>query len=181
MGARVSLRHTQLPKANDHVRALRCWLRENPDATGHDRAVAGAELDRLLDALGRPDGAEEDDEHPDPRVCLPLVRALVDAGPPTIALVREHTEQFDEVLPTVLLADLARRYVAAATDLDDGRAAQQVVVTLDRLFRRGDDTMRAVIATGFLEGLPRRDEPGHGVLADLPRRLRRELAATERA
>lgn len=46
--------------------------------------------------------------------------------------------------------------------------------------RRGDRTVRAVIATGFLEHLPAaRGEPGREVVQGLPRRLRRELAALQ--
>jgi uncharacterized protein YukE len=43
--------HTQ--KANDYVRALRRWLRRNPDAPSEERQVAQHEYDNLLQALGR--------------------------------------------------------------------------------------------------------------------------------
>lgn len=168
-------RHTQVPKAEDHVRALRCWLAANPDASEPDREVAQAELANLLDALDRPDGPEGEDAHPDPRVSLPLVKAMIDAGPATAELVRAHAEQFGEVLPTVLLADLARWYVTDANRAE----AERVATAVARLFGRGDDTMRAVIATGFLEQLPRREEPGREVVRRLPRPLRRELDAPQ--
>ena len=40
-------------KANNSVRALRNWLRRNPNASPTDRAIAQNEMDNLLDALGR--------------------------------------------------------------------------------------------------------------------------------
>ncbi|GLZ51327.1 hypothetical protein [Actinomycetospora sp. NBRC 106378] len=43
--------HTE--KANNTVRALRKWLRRNPEASAEDRALAQREFDDLLDALGR--------------------------------------------------------------------------------------------------------------------------------
>ncbi|GAA4783827.1 hypothetical protein GCM10023200_16680 [Actinomycetospora chlora] len=43
--------HTR--KGNESVRALRNWLRRNPDASPEDRAVATNEMNNLLDALGR--------------------------------------------------------------------------------------------------------------------------------
>ncbi|GAA4910924.1 hypothetical protein EV188_10326 [Actinomycetospora succinea] len=118
-----------------------------------------------------------------PRTALAVARALVDAGPPTAELVREHAEQFDEVLPTVLLGDLARWYVAASVGPVAGSraVADRVVVALAEEFRRGDDVMRAVVATGFLDALPGPGEMGHEVVARLPRRLGRELAAMQDA
>lgn len=89
--------------------------------------------------------------------------------------MREHAEQLGEVLPTVLLADVARWYVTEA----DRPTAGRVAAAVGRLFGRGDDTMRAVVASGFLEQLPRRDEPCREVMRRLPRPLRRELDALE--
>lgn len=40
-------------KANESVRALRNWLRRNPDASPSDHAIAESEMNNLLDALGR--------------------------------------------------------------------------------------------------------------------------------
>ncbi|MDD7942045.1 hypothetical protein PHK61_26875 [Actinomycetospora lutea] len=117
-----------------------------------------------------------------PRIALTLARVLVDAGPDTAELVREHGDQFDEVLPTVLLADLARWYVAASLGPVAGSraVADRVVVALAQEFRDGDDVARAVIATGFLAALPAPGELGHEVVARLPRRLGREVAAMQR-
>lgn len=44
-------RHVQ--KANNAVRALRNWLRKNPNASPEDRGIAQNEMNNLLDALGR--------------------------------------------------------------------------------------------------------------------------------
>ncbi|GAA4797196.1 hypothetical protein GCM10023200_36730 [Actinomycetospora chlora] len=169
-------RHTPRPKIDDHVRALRSRLHTSPDATPEDRRIARLELEALLDALDRPgrEGYEGTAEV--------LSRVLVDAGAPTAALAREHAERFGELLPTVLLADLARWYVAAVTGPVTGSraVADRVAVGLAEAFRDGDGTTRAVIATGFLETLPRPGELGGEVGARLPRRLGRELAAMRR-
>jgi hypothetical protein len=81
------------------------------------------------------------------------------------------------VEPTVLLAELAHWYVAASLGPVAGSraVADRVVVALAQEFRDGDDVMRAIIATGFLDALPGPGELGHEVVARLPRRLGREL------
>lgn len=171
-------RRTHIPKGIDHVRALRVWLADNPDATVSDRRVAENELANLLDALGNPEATAADDERPDPRIALALTRALLDTEEPAAEIVREHAAQFGEVLPTVLLADLARWYTRAVDDPTDRASAGRVVGALRREFARGDDTMRAVIATGFLEALTS-EEAGGDMTRQLPRRLRRELEAMQ--
>lgn len=115
--------------------------------------------------------------HTRPSVALAVSRALVDAGPRTAELVREHAEQHGDVEPTVLLAELAHWYVAASLGPVAGSraVADRVVVALAQEFRDGDDVMRAIIATGFLDVLPQPGELGHEVVARLPRRLAREL------
>ncbi|MHC1559047.1 hypothetical protein ACR9E3_08820 [Actinomycetospora sp. C-140] len=168
-------RHSTRPHVDDHVRALRSRLHTTP----RDR-LASFELERLLDALDRRVAA---DDRPDPRVAEVLARALSGAGAPTAELVREHVARFGEVLPTVLLADAARWYVAATTGpvVGSRAVADRVVVALAEAFRQGDATMRAVIATGFLDTLPRPGELGHDVVGRLPRRLARELAVMQHA
>lgn len=115
--------------------------------------------------------------HTRPSIARALARALVDAGAPTAELVREHAEQHGEVEPTVLLAELAHWYVAASIGPVAGSraVADRVVVALAQEFRDGDDVMRAIIATGFLDALPQPGELGHEVVARLPRRLGRQL------
>lgn len=116
--------------------------------------------------------------HTRPSIALAVARVLVGAGPATAALVREHAERHGEVEPSVLLADLAHWYVAAALGPAAGSraVADRVVVALAQEFRDGDPVMRAIIATGFLDTLPRPGELGHEVVGRLPGRLRRALA-----
>ena len=82
----------------------------------------------------------------------------------------------------MLLADLAPWYVAASLGPVAGSraVADRVAVALAEEFRRGDDVVRAVIASGFLAALPRPDELGYEVVARLPRPLGREAAAMRR-
>jgi hypothetical protein len=116
--------------------------------------------------------------HTRPSLALALARVLVAAGPQTAELVREHAAQYGEVEPTLLLADLAHWYVAASIGPVAGSraVADRVVVALAQEFRDGDDVMRAIIATGFLDVLPQPGELGHEVVSRLPRRLGRQLA-----
>jgi hypothetical protein len=72
----------------------------------------------------------------------------------------EHLEDnFGELLPHVLLADVMRRTVELyeAGDVDRARAI------LDDRFEAGDPAMQELISTGFVETLPYAGERGHAM------------------
>ncbi|MGH3979215.1 MAG: hypothetical protein ACRDRZ_09480 [Pseudonocardiaceae bacterium] len=99
------------------------------------------------------------------------------------ALLREHREDNEEMLPTVFLGDLARWYVEAWTHRDEERRsyeeATRAIARLGSRFMNGDLPLQNTIAVGFVEVLPYPGEDGRGSVEDLPEPLRAERARME--
>jgi hypothetical protein len=94
-------------------------------------------------------------------------------------MVQHHLEDNGEILSTVLLGDLGRWYRRSLEAADDRPEALRTALALSGLFVRGDEDMRTVIATGFLEALPQVSEDGRHVVEQLPPALRDELHRME--
>jgi hypothetical protein len=95
-------------------------------------------------------------------------------------MVREHVEDYHEVLSTVLL-DLVGEWLRTAVhdqtpDADDAVSAADALADL---YSRGDEGLENVIATGFLEAMPRPHEAGREVVDQLPPILREQLRSME--
>jgi hypothetical protein len=91
-----------------------------------------------------------------------LVRDLVERFALLGPDLAEHLEDnFGEILPHLFLADVMRRLVdlcrgdTAACD-----RARPPIDYLEERFRAGDDQIKELISTGFVEALPREGEPG---------------------
>ncbi|HEY2220963.1 DUF7674 family protein [Actinomycetospora sp.] len=95
-------------------------------------------------------------------------------------MVREHVEDYDEVLSTVLL-DLVGEWFRTAVHAGtpDAKDALSAAAALADLYSRGDDGVETVIATGFLEAMPHPSEPGREVIDRLPALLREQLRRME--
>jgi hypothetical protein len=114
------------------------------------------------------------------RPAVDLVRALAQEFPPVSELVDDHLADNGEILPTILLSDLARWYVESDAGRHDDRGryaeAQAVVDHLARAFETAEGDLENTIAVGFVEALI----PGDGSLPEyaenLPESLRGELA-----
>lgn len=120
-----------------------------------------------------------DEEVPVDRASAAAVAAALRSASPTAArVVDEHRQYFDEILSTVLLADVGRWYRAALASgsPDDAVLA---VAALAELYARGDDGIETVIVTGFLEALPHDGEAERWVVERLPTVLREELRKME--
>jgi hypothetical protein len=118
-----------------------------------------------------------DDDAPDPHG-PPLAEALAASSARAADIVREHIEYYDEVLPTVLLGDVARWYwKELAQRSSEAPAARSAAAVLGEMYT--GEPMETIIATGFLEGLPRPDEDGRDVVEELPGNLREELRRME--
>jgi hypothetical protein len=105
-----------------------------------------------------------------------LVQLLVDAFPPLRPLLDEHLDdQFGEVLPYLFLADVSR-YLVDLIESGRRQDALPVLDWLERRFRAGSEEEQTLIAAGFLEALPRPDEPGAAVRDALGPALSDELA-----
>ena len=100
-------------------------------------------------------------------------------SPDVAALVDEHIEDNDEVLPTLLLADAARWYVEVVTSGLGLDAAHRLLDELEASYREAGANLRNTIATGFLETLPDPDEKGRGSVDLLPSSLREKLDRME--
>lgn len=107
-----------------------------------------------------------------------FIRQLVDEFPGLRPALDEHVEDnYGEVLAHPFLADALRLVLAT---LDDGPRrvpgldVQRMLEYLERRFTEGDEDLQELISTGFLESLPRADEPGHRVRAMLGPTLRAE-------
>jgi hypothetical protein len=111
-----------------------------------------------------------------------VARVIAETSPPAAAIVREHTEDnFGEVLPTVLLADIARWWKQAfgAGDAQALVEADRAVDAIDELYETGDDSLQTIVATGFLEALPSPRAEGREIVERLPPPLREELRQME--
>ncbi len=108
---------------------------------------------------------------------------LARESPTVAALLREHWEDNEEMLPTAFLGDLARWYVEAWTHRgEEPRAYEETITVIDRLgsrFKNGDPPLQNTIAVGFVEVLPHPSEDGRGSVEDLPEPLRAERAKME--
>ena len=107
-----------------------------------------------------------------------VAAALRGASPLAARMVDEHEQYFDEVLSTILLAEVARWYRDALTS-DSPDDAVGTVAALAELYVRGDDGVETVIVTGFLEALPHDGEADRWVVEQLPTVLREELRKME--
>lgn len=95
-------------------------------------------------------------------------------------MVREHAEDYEEVLSTILLDVVGvwfRTAVHAGTP--DAADALRAAGALADLFSRGGDDLETVITTGFLEAMPHPREADRGVVEQLPIVLREELRRME--
>lgn len=99
------------------------------------------------------------------------------ASVPAVAqLYREHLDDNGELLPTVFLGDVAAWYQSVYRGTDDQRrSTAEVVNVLDHAFVSGTDTLRNVIATGFLEDLLSPPGDADNVAMSLPPGLREEF------
>lgn len=124
---------------------------------------------------------ENDDLLFDHASAAEVADALRESSPAAADVVRDHVEYFDEVLPTVLLAEIGRWYrsTVSTKDTDDGRAAALAVQAASDLFEAGNQSMRDIVATGLLESLPQPHEEDREVVDRLPTALREELRRME--
>jgi hypothetical protein len=110
-----------------------------------------------------------------------IAEAFGNASPKATEIVRDHVEYYDEVLPTILLAEIGRWFASTASDPDgpDGREAARAVRAVSDLYECGNESMRNIVATGLLEALPQPHEDGREVVERLPPALRDELRRME--
>jgi hypothetical protein len=124
---------------------------------------------------------DNDDGPPIDEASARAVAAALSASSRRAAeMVREHAEDYEEVLSTILL-DLVGMWFRTAvhTRTPDAADALSAAEALADLYSRGDDDLDTVIATGFLEAMPHPHEAEREVVEQLPPVLREELRRME--
>lgn len=128
----------------------------------------------------------DDDPEDEPTEFELAQEARIDAAlAATSDSVRRIIEDCHEALgfgiPTIVLGDVGRWYVQAATSTDIGvaRNAQRAAQALSDLWMTGEAFLQTVIATGFIEALPFAHEAGREVVDLLPQPLRAERVRME--
>jgi len=107
-----------------------------------------------------------------------LVRRLVAEVPALQGVWAEHlSDNYGEVLPHVLLAEITRYAINAALGTpEDLATARRIVSFLERNFEGGSARIKELVAVSFLENLPRDDQQGHEVWELLGPELAAEAA-----
>jgi hypothetical protein len=126
----------------------------------------------------------EDDEQDEPTETELAVEARIDdavAGTSAAAraVIDDVHEGFGYGIPTVVLGQVGRWFWETAQSKEGQQDAVQAAQALCELYVDGDDFVRTVIATGFLEALPYASEEGRDVIELLPDPLRNELRHME--
>lgn len=125
---------------------------------------------------------DQEDEHfeADLEVGVQLLRELCQGFPHVNSLLREHEDDYDQVLGTVLLNEIGNWYVdswlARDTHPEKFEEAQQFVARMAARFPHITDDEQNMLATGFLEALPNPGEPHRDAVEQLPEPLRKERA-----
>jgi hypothetical protein len=86
---------------------------------------------------------------------IEFLNAFASRIPAVALLLREHVDDFEEVLPTVLMGSIARLYCEACRRDWPGDAdlAQQVSDYLETGLGTSDESLRDLIMLGFVENL----------------------------
>ncbi|WP_238015929.1 hypothetical protein KZZ52_10435 [Dactylosporangium sp. AC04546] len=105
-----------------------------------------------------------------------FVEAFVARFPALRPSYEEHLRDNGELLPHVIFGigegftdRIVEAYVNGESDALDWRGA---LAFLDAHFDRGDRRIDEVLVTDFLDALPGPHHPGHGLVEELPHRLR---------
>ncbi len=93
-----------------------------------------------------------------------LAGALVYAHPDLVSVMQEHLDSYEELLPHVFMADVARWAVRRLER--SGSADTALLSVLEYLenayVSRGEDEQELIVVS-FLENFPRPGEPGDGL------------------
>ncbi|HXH78957.1 DUF7674 family protein [Nocardioides sp.] len=103
-----------------------------------------------------------------------LIHDMVREFPEFLPVLAEHIDDHDELLPYLLLGEVAR-WAHDAVSHDAGRVAE-LSTWLERRFDRADEVVQNLIAVGYVEMLPPAPE-GSPLLALLGPSLYKEAEA----
>lgn len=92
-----------------------------------------------------------------------------------LPVLKEHLEsQEGEILSCLLLGDVMRWMIGALARPSDRPVAKRILRELEEVFG-SDEELQGFIVVGFLENLPRSDEPGSEIRSLLGRRMDKYL------
>lgn len=92
-----------------------------------------------------------------------LVGALCHRFPVLMPVLQEHLDDYDGLLPHVLMADITRSIVQRFRADPSDAIAQDVVDFIESAFKEAVGNERELISASFLENLPRPGEAGADV------------------
>ncbi len=110
-----------------------------------------------------------------------FIRSMVARFPTLDALLKEHIEDFEEILPHLFFGDVTRHIVsllpaASGSDFPRRRELRDILAHLEESYSRGDDELQELISVSFLENLPRPGEAGAQIREMVGPTLRAQLA-----
>lgn len=106
-----------------------------------------------------------------------FVGALVHRVPVLRPLLQEHLNDYDALLPHVLMGDVTRWVINEFETDGQSEVLRAVLEFIESSFRDGRDHERELVAVSFLENLPRRDEEGSQLRRLLGPYLTKQLEA----
>lgn len=94
-----------------------------------------------------------------------FVGALIHRNPALMPLLKEHLDDFDAVLPHLLLADVTRWTVERAQQAQGHQdlELQAVLEDLENAFSNKSGDARELVGVSFLENLPSKGQEGFEV------------------
>lgn len=101
--------------------------------------------------------------------------ALIHRFPTLAPILQEHLDDYDGLLPHVLMGDITRWVVKQFLTVGQEGQLRDVLGFIEASFEAAQEHERELIAVSFLENLPRADEEGGGVRDKLGPALRQQL------
>jgi hypothetical protein len=104
-----------------------------------------------------------------------FIGALCHRFPVLMPILQEHLDDYDGLLPHVLMADVSRWVVQRFAFNAADETLREILDFLESDFERARGEDRELVAASFLENLPRSGEEGAGVQALLGPALQEQL------
>ena len=92
-----------------------------------------------------------------------FVGALVHRFPTLRPILQEHLDDYDALLPHVLMGDVTRWVVGEFRTHGESDRLREVLDFIESSYHQGDEHEQEIIAVSFLENLPRPDEQESGL------------------
>ena len=104
-----------------------------------------------------------------------FVGALVQRFPVLKGLLQQHLDDYDGLLPHVLMGEVTRWLISEFRKDNASPVVREFLGFMETAFANREEHDRELIAVSFLENLPRIGEPGEELRRALGPALRRQL------